>query len=208
MFSVPLMVETEPTCIRSDNNSSLIDLVLMSAPENLTVCETVPPLANSDHLGSLDHVHCCLLLILQSYEFLRTWHNHHIIRLLPCFPYYLSCILTNKYSTCVTNFSCCFPTDRGKKSPEYITLRENLSKVVGAFSTVSGSKDELCLKYMENNWLPITASPSKRDLVILALANTEADARKFHEFVRMLSEINGMQSTAKNLITCLQECKI
>ena len=61
---------------------------------------------------------------------------------------------------------------------------------------------------MERNWLPITASPSKRDLVILALANTEADARKFHEFVRMLSEISGMESTAKNLITCLQECKI
>ena len=101
-----------------------------------------------------------------------------------------------------------FPTDTGKKSPEYVTLRENLSKVVGAFDTVSGSKDELCLKYMERNWLHITASPSKKDLVILALANTEADARKFYEFVKMLSEIRGMESTAKNLITCLQECKI
>ena len=42
-----------------------------------------------------------------------------------------------------------------------------------------------------------TANPSKKDFVI-ALANTEADACKFYEFVSMLSEISGMESTVKN----------
>ena len=46
-----LQVVTEPTRIRNDDSSSLIDLVLMSSPENLIECETIPPLVNSDHLG-------------------------------------------------------------------------------------------------------------------------------------------------------------
>ena len=49
-FSLSQVV-AEPTRLRNDDSSSLIDLVLMSAPENLSECETVPPLANSDHLG-------------------------------------------------------------------------------------------------------------------------------------------------------------
>ena len=42
---------TEPTRMRNDDSSSLIDLVLMSASENLSERVTVSPLANSDHLG-------------------------------------------------------------------------------------------------------------------------------------------------------------
>ena len=37
--------------MRNDDLSSPMYLVLMSAPENLSECATVPPLANSDHLG-------------------------------------------------------------------------------------------------------------------------------------------------------------
>ena len=42
---------TEPTHAKPDGTSSLIDLILMSVPESLSECMTVPPLANSDHLG-------------------------------------------------------------------------------------------------------------------------------------------------------------
>ena len=49
-FSLTQVV-TEPTHIKHNGDSSLIDLVLMSAPETLSICTTVPPLANSDHLG-------------------------------------------------------------------------------------------------------------------------------------------------------------
>ena len=51
-------VVTEPTHIKHNGNSSLIDLVLMLAPETLSSCTTVPPLANSDHLGILIDIHC------------------------------------------------------------------------------------------------------------------------------------------------------
>ena len=34
-----------------DSSTSLIDLVIMSVPESVLECETVPPLGNSDHAG-------------------------------------------------------------------------------------------------------------------------------------------------------------
>ena len=57
IFSLSQVV-TEPTHIKHNGNSSLIDLVLMSAPETLSNCTTVPPLANSDHLGILIDIPC------------------------------------------------------------------------------------------------------------------------------------------------------
>lgn len=48
---------TGPTHVHHDGSKSTIDLVLMSEPSfsMLNRCETIPPLANSDHLGiSLD----------------------------------------------------------------------------------------------------------------------------------------------------------
>ena len=35
----------------STNSNSLIDLVFLSSPTDLLLCETIPPLSNSDHLG-------------------------------------------------------------------------------------------------------------------------------------------------------------
>ena len=43
-------IVSEPTHL-SSGTSSLIDLVFMSAPNNLISCATIPALANSDHLG-------------------------------------------------------------------------------------------------------------------------------------------------------------
>ena len=49
-FSLTQVVD-EPTRPGHNGASSLIDLVLMSTPQALRECVTVPPLANSDHLG-------------------------------------------------------------------------------------------------------------------------------------------------------------
>ncbi len=48
-------VVSEPTRIRPDETSSMIDLIAMSSPNLLLSCTTVPPLSNSDHLGLLLH---------------------------------------------------------------------------------------------------------------------------------------------------------
>ena len=47
-FSLTQVV-TEPT--RISNSSTLVDLIFLSSPSQLSSCVTIPPLANSDHLG-------------------------------------------------------------------------------------------------------------------------------------------------------------
>ena len=42
---------SSPTHYSHNGNPSLIDLVFISCPERLLLCETVPPLGSSDHLG-------------------------------------------------------------------------------------------------------------------------------------------------------------
>ena len=49
-FSLTQVVK-EPTNFSSKGSSSLIDLFSLSTPQFLHECVTVPPLANSDHLG-------------------------------------------------------------------------------------------------------------------------------------------------------------
>ena len=68
-----------------------------------------------------------------------------------------------------------------------------------------GSKDLLCLKFMERKWLEITTKPSETDLVLLTLSRVEKDSHTFHELVKMLDEISGMDLVLKKLTTKLQE---
>ena len=49
-FSLTQVVSS-PTHYSHNGNPSLIDLVFISCPERLLLCETVPPLGSSDHLG-------------------------------------------------------------------------------------------------------------------------------------------------------------
>ena len=44
-------VNSTPTHCSHNGHWTLIDLALLSSPEHLSVCETIPPLGNSDHLG-------------------------------------------------------------------------------------------------------------------------------------------------------------
>ena len=51
-------VVPHPTHINPSGNSTLIDLVLLSAPSQLVRCEVIPPLGNSDHNGINLSVKC------------------------------------------------------------------------------------------------------------------------------------------------------
>ena len=44
-------VNSTPTHCSHNGHWTLIDLALLSSPEHLSMCETIPPLGNSDHLG-------------------------------------------------------------------------------------------------------------------------------------------------------------
>lgn len=77
-----------------------------------------------------------------------------------------------------------------------------------ALFSVPQSKDKLCIKLIEESWLDVTANPSEKELVLLALNRIEADSRTFYAFVMMLCEISGMDLVAKNMTSKLQECRV
>ena len=52
---------------------------------------------------------------------------------------------------------------------------------------------------MEKDWLDISANPNAKELVTLALKRIEISSHAFDEFMRMLSEISGMDLVAKKL---------
>ena len=109
--------------------------------------------------------------------------------------------------SCVHNYNAISDcsADRGKDTREYNTLLDNLTSITNSLTTVTGSKDELRLKFAQKRWLDITASPSENELVILVLGRVAEDSRTFYEFVMLLSEIGGMDLAAKALTTTLQE---
>lgn len=94
-------------------------------------------------------------------------------------------------------------TDTGKKTREYITLRKNLSSLVDHLYTVPRSKDRLCLKFIENDWIGTAANTSEKELALLALNRVDKDSQAFHKFVSLLSEIGGLKEVAKDLMTKL-----
>lgn len=95
-------------------------------------------------------------------------------------------------------------TDTGKKTREYITLRQNISSLVDDLYTVPRCKDQLCLKFIENEWIGTAVNPSEKELVVLALNRVEKDSQTFHKFVSLLSEIGGLKEIAKELMTKLK----
>ena len=99
-------------------------------------------------------------------------------------------------------------TDTGTNTREYVTLLESLSSVTEKLFSVPRSKDQLCIKFIERKWLDITANPSERELVILALSRIKENSQIFYEFVKILEDIGGMNLVVKSLTTKLKEHKV
>ena len=65
-------IVSEPTHL-SPTLNSLIDLVFLSSPENLSSCETLPPLANSDHLGVSFSIKICKSTLTSARKARKVW---------------------------------------------------------------------------------------------------------------------------------------
>ena len=90
---------------------------------------------------------------------------------------------------------------------EYITLRRNLSSITSSLRTVLGSKEELCLKFIELDWLGPSLNLSENDLVILVLNRVKNNSHIFYDFVTLLGTINGMSPIADILTRKLHESR-
>ena len=95
-------------------------------------------------------------------------------------------------------------TGTGTDTAEYITLRKNLSTVISSLRT-GQSKGELCIKFIELDWLGPTVNPCESELVLLVLDRVRQNSHTFYEFMTLLNGISGMSATASNLITKVHE---
>ncbi len=77
-----VQIVTEPTHIKHDGSSSLLDLVITSTPEAVSTCSTLPPLANSDHYGVLINFQCKLVRVTRKRRFV--WRYEHADFTLTC----------------------------------------------------------------------------------------------------------------------------
>ena len=77
---VQVVTDHEPTHIKHDGSSFLLDLVITSTPEAVFTCSTLPPLANSDHYGVLINVQCKLVRIKRR----LVWRHEHADFTLAC----------------------------------------------------------------------------------------------------------------------------
>ena len=87
----------------------------------------------------------------------------------------------------------------GKHTEEYRSVRSNLSDIVRALQLTPSAKQTLCLKFIEREWLDLSADPKEKDLVTQALGRIELDVNQFEVFVEMLRDIEGMDQIVQIL---------
>ena len=80
----------------------------------------------------------------------------------------------------------------GKETQEYRAILKNMSTLTETLLEIPGATDSLTLRFKESNWLAITAKPSEKVLITLALTRIMADTSNFYEFLTMLRSIAGM----------------
>ena len=87
----------------------------------------------------------------------------------------------------------------GKCTKEYKKVLSNLSDIVGTLQLTRYAKQNLCLKFIEREWLDLSADPTEKELVTQALQRIELDVNQFDVFNDMLDDIKGMDQIVQNL---------
>ena len=88
---------------------------------------------------------------------------------------------------------------KGKDTPEYQRVLNNMEDITRALSTTPGAEEALSLKYKQKRWCDASASTSEKELVQLVLVRIEQNADQFYVFTSMLEDIPGMDQIVKFL---------
>ena len=87
----------------------------------------------------------------------------------------------------------------GRDTPEYKAVLETSGSIISTLLATPGSASTLSTKFMEKNWIDITAKPSAKELVVCACAKIELKASEFKTFLEMLNDMAGMSIIVKKL---------
>ena len=82
--------------------------------------------------------------------------------------------------------------DSGKKTGEFISVREHMSTFHEHFKVHSKHKTSLTMKYQEKGWIDYTDRPSHMELVTTALNRISLNCSHYYIFMAMLRSIVGM----------------
>lgn len=85
----------------------------------------------------------------------------------------------------------------GKQTREYRAVLKNMGAIRESLDVNDGAKAALTDKYMENEWIDITAK--NVSFPILALSKISNDANQYHTFVDMLKRTVGMKDVAEKI---------
>lgn len=85
----------------------------------------------------------------------------------------------------------------GKQTREYRAVLKNMGAIRESLDVNDGAKTALTDKYMENEWIDITAK--NVSFAILALSKISNDASQYRTFVDMLKRTVGMDDVAKKI---------
>ena len=84
------------------------------------------------------------------------------------------------------------PERSGKDTAEYKAVLEASGNIIRTLLATPGSTSTLSTKFMQQNWIEITARPSAKELVVCACAKIELKANEFKTFLGMLNDMAGM----------------
>lgn len=86
----------------------------------------------------------------------------------------------------------------GKETGEYRSVLKNRQMIIDHLQE-NHAKDQITMKYIEHQWIDITASLSGSDIITFALNRISADPRQYDAFMDMLRDIVGMEMVVKEI---------
>ena len=92
-----------------------------------------------------------------------------------------------------------FLTEDGETSLEYVTLLTCLSEITNSLKSLPGGKADLATKFKAEAWISINVEPNEEALLKLVLQRITRKTTQFYIFLRILSNITGMDQAAELL---------
>lgn len=89
---------------------------------------------------------------------------------------------------------------KGKNTPEYKKVKENMNDFIDAIESIEGAVEKLQTMFMENGWLETNPNKiSAKNLITQALNRISNDSREHVVFLQMLQKITGMDQMVERL---------
>lgn len=81
----------------------------------------------------------------------------------------------------------------------YDKVLANMETIIQTLQAIPGAKQSLTVKYIEAQWMGLTATPTEYQLVGLALGRILQQSQQFDVFIGMLRGIPGMNLIVERL---------